>query len=140
MRSFDFVSHIWTTQPLFGVGTGNYRYHARPLGLGLRNDTPDNMYLLMLVESGIVSLCLRLSMLALVFATIRRGIGRARSEGDERKVDLLFAFSAYLGGMLVNMATWDLLYFPVTRSIFWLLAGLAMAFARMSAAEPRLRP
>jgi hypothetical protein len=41
------------------------------------------------------------------------------------------AFLACLVGLLVNLATWDALYFPLTRSVSWILAGLALAFVRL---------
>ena len=149
-KSFDIAVTIWASRPLLGVGLGEYGHLARPMGS--ENDIPDNMYLLTLAEVGILGLAVRLWMffflLRGLFRTYRllddRFLALAVQQKNKRFVslgidlkhtfegreiihdrDLVLVFLASFVGFFVNMLSWDALYFPVTRIVFWLLAGLA---------------
>ena len=64
---------------------------------------------------------------------------RSRERGPVRTIGrdggIVLAFLASFASFFVNLATWDVLYFPVTRIIFWLMAGLAIAFVRILETE-----
>ncbi len=131
-RSFDTATAIWAGQPLWGTGTGTYRYHSRSTCL---DKMPDNMYATILVETGLLGLAGHL----FFFCALLHGLWRLRGgwkpppalalTWEDR--GMAHAFLACLVGLLVNLATWDALYFPLTRSVSWILAGLALAFVRL---------
>jgi len=140
-RSFGIACQVWQTRPLLGVGVGNYRYLSKPLGS--TNDTPDNMYLLLLAETGILGLALRIGIGRKILLELLQALkrlppaycqdraskpGSRRREGDR---DLMLSSIASLLAFWVNMLSWDALYFPVTRMMFWTVAGLSVASARL---------
>ena len=140
-------------EPLLGTGLGTYGYWAKPMGSF--NDIPDNMYMLVLAETGFVGFIVWISLLLLVLLVVwkqrlkdtdslcilpamkpdfKHDTGdmtepfcrkSPRIEGD-LKVAFLACFTAFM----VNMLTWDAMAFPVTRIVFWILCGLGVAFAR----------
>ena len=57
LRSFEVATSIWEHQPLWGRGTGTYRYFSQSLGNKI--DVPDNMYLMILAETGLLGLACR---------------------------------------------------------------------------------
>jgi putative inorganic carbon (hco3(-)) transporter len=139
-RSFEFVFSVWQQYPLLGVGTGNYRLFSKPMGS--KNNTPDNMYLLLLVETGILGLALRLGIGGAILIELIRAYrdvslfpyrfslcsqGASRLHCDK---DCILSFIISLICFWVNMLSWDALYFPVTRVVFWIIAGLGIAFVR----------
>ena len=123
-------------QPLLGVGTGHYRYMSQRHGDF--NDTPDNMYLRVLAENGIVGI----ASLIVVFGTIGKhlidGSRRFARRGDVRNSDLCYAVFAALCGFWLDMVTCDALYFPLTRMTFWIVAGAGLAMAREASELPRV--
>ncbi len=90
--------------------------------------TTDNMFLMVLAETGVVGL---LATVALLAALLHAGVSarRAQPPGDER--DLLLAFLASTTAMLVSMLAWDLLNDPTVRIAFWMVTGLALATTRL---------
>ena len=123
VKSWVYALEIWGNYPLFGVGTGNYKYYARPMGSQL--DVPDNMYLTMLAENGIVGVATRLGLFVLIIQSFKLG----RKELNEQdKIWANAAFAGVIAGVL-NMLTWDVLNFPVTRTIFWVMVGLLIVLS-----------
>jgi len=129
--AYAFVAAIASRHPLMGLGTGMYRFAAydlrRTLGiatpLGVL-DTPDNMYLVWLAENGAVGLCAAV----FVLAALLRHLWRSGKAHDERaRQDLSWASIAAVVGLGVNMLTVDVLYFHVTRTVFWIMMGLMVA-------------
>ena len=158
-RSFEYALAIWSRAPLLGTGTGSYGHLSRPLGY--RFDNAENMYLTWLAENGIAGLAVRLGLFAALLRMVHRSWrwaadqaprgGRPRARPDkarsaspvDRDADQARAFLASFAGFLVNMATWDALYFPALRIVFWILVGLAVAHCRAleeKAENPSTRP
>ena len=115
---------------LFGTGLGTYGYWARPLGSRL--DTPDNMYLLMLAERGMAGLVSAGGVLSLVLLLVTRENGAVLSYRRMAVTDRAVkeGFQGSFIAFSVNLLTWDALAFPVTRIVFWVLCGLAIAYFR----------
>jgi putative inorganic carbon (hco3(-)) transporter len=130
-RSFEFIFQTWQIKPLLGIGTGNYRFYSKPLGS--ENDTPDNTYLLILAETGILGIVLLMGIVRKIILDLyqKQKEGRRTQDGKlcDRDIDLLLCFIISLICFLVNMFSWDALYFPVTRILFWIMAGLAVSFS-----------
>jgi O-antigen ligase len=109
--------------PLLGTGTAHYRYLAKRYGD--YDGTPDNGYLRILAENGILGLG---AMIA-VFAALLKGLFRCVREatGPDFRASLAAVLAASFSGFYVDMITCDALQFPLTRLTFWMLAGVAMS-------------
>jgi O-antigen ligase len=121
--------------PLLGVGFGtfsrvfpDYQYSENYETWELAIHTTDNMYLMILAETGVLGL---LSSAAVLVALCLAAIGAWRrwQPGEER--DLLLAFLASLGGVLASMLAWDLFNDPTVRITFWMVVGLSLATVRL---------
>ena len=131
-QSFGYVAAISAEHPLLGLGTGMYRFEVYdlrnklniPTPLGVL-DTPDNMFLIWLAENGTLGLCAALVVMA---GLLRYLWQRAAEEGVNWVTrERLWAFIAAFTGFYVNMLSCSALYFPVTRIVFWIMAGMAVA-------------
>ena len=122
-QAYGYVAEMIGRHPLFGVGTGMYRFNAYDLGRSIHwpatLDTPDNMYLIRLAEQG------SLGLFALIFLLVHlfRFLFRAGQYSGEQA----WAFMAGYIGLCVEMLTCSVLHFPTTRIVFWMLTGLAVA-------------
>lgn len=121
------VSRLVTTlkmlkdHPFIGVGLGQYRihfdtYHFTPY-VNYFLKTPDNMHLMILGESGLGGY---LCFIAWVIVLLWRGL----RSGNE----FCFACSTAVAGILVNMCTYDLLYWTVPFYLFWIYCGISASF------------
>lgn len=129
--AYAYTATIANKHPLMGLGTGMYRFAAYdlrrtldiPTPLGVL-DTPDNMYLVWLAENGVMGLCAAV----FVLAALLRHLWRAgKVHGDCAQRDLTWGAIAAVVGLCVNMLTVDVLYFHVTRMVFWIMMGLMVA-------------
>jgi O-antigen ligase len=128
--AYGYVAAISAKYPLMGLGTGMYRFKAYelrrtldiPTPLGVL-DTPDNMYLMWLAENGVMGLIAAVYVLALLFRELWKA---GRKEIDPARQDLAWGFIAAFAGLCVDMLTVDVLYFHVTRTIFWIVMGIAV--------------
>jgi hypothetical protein len=128
--AYGYVAAINAKYPLMGLGTGMYRFKAYelrrtldiPTPLGVL-DTPDNMYLMWLAENGAMGLVAAVYVLALLFRELWKA---GKRETDPARQDLAWGFIAAFAGLCVDMLTVDALYFHVTRTIFWIVMGIAV--------------
>jgi hypothetical protein len=128
--AYGYVAAISAKYPLMGLGTGMYRFKAYelrrtldiPTPLGVL-DTPDNMYLMWLAENGAMGLVAAAYVLALLFRELWKA---GKRETDPARKDLAWGFIAAFAGLCVDMLTVDALYFHVTRTIFWIVMGIAV--------------
>ena len=133
------TANVLSANPLLGIGFGNftrvydtYRHHSSPSTERWPARTTENMYLMIVAETGLVGLA---AFLALLAAVIRSAIqqGRALSPGPERS--LLLASLVAMSALLANMTTWDALNEPTVRILFWTIAGVIMSFRVTSPAS-----
>lgn len=139
VQSWGWVMELWAEKPVLGHGIGIYRFAVDTV-----LDTPDNMCLTTLVETGIVGLAFQV----LVIAAVLRGLVlEFRKENGElaannlpgavgggvdgremvRRGELFWTCVASVTGCCVNMVAWDFLYFPATRTVFWVFAGVVLS-------------
>lgn len=123
-RAYLQSTNMVLAQPFWGIGTGHYRYLAPKFDD--YDDTPDNMYLRLLSENGIISFGLFIFMLGLIFRRLLEGERWQTAQGQGNGVG---ARSIYCGfvGFCVDMITFDALFFPLTRITFWILVGVGLA-------------
>jgi len=110
--------------PIKGVGLGNHRFfyetyknEERPV----YGRTPDNMYLLILAESGIVGLALFLSFALLLLAKAAKYI---------KSNDIVLALTGGIVVILLAMLDYDALYWPAPFYMFWILSGMLVSVAQ----------
>ena len=127
VKAYSYVAQIVPQYVYWGSGTGTYRLLAKPRGSFL--DTPDNMYLTRLVETGV------LGMIAWIFlfqkgARVLAANSRPAQHGGDPPDRFPALLLAGLAGFLVDMCTFDALYFPATRIMFWILVAVGCGSAR----------
>ena len=144
--AYGFVSVTANRRPSTGLGTGMYSLAAYDMRLELEIptplgvlDTPDNMYLMWLAENGGIGLVAAVYVFVALLKTLRRW---ARQETSDARQILSFGFMAALVGFMVNLLTVDALYFPLVRTTFWIIVGVAVVVARpvASASEGKGSP
>jgi O-antigen ligase len=92
----------------------------------------DNMYLLALVEMGILGV---VALLVLFVAVIHNGGAARRRFDDPVKRELALSFVAAGVVVLVCTATFDTLSFPMVSGLFFLILGLSGALAGIASQE-----
>jgi hypothetical protein len=122
---------LLSESPLLGIGSGHYRYLARRHNDW--NDTPDNMHLRLLAETGLAGYSAFVVICVSILSRLREAERRLSNAIDR---DLTRAIAASIVGFLVDMVTCDALYFPLTRLAFWLLVGCGIGLSR---ADCRIR-
>jgi hypothetical protein len=122
IKAYSHVAQGLPLDILLGSGTGNYHVIAGPLGSKL--NTPDNMFLMRLAETGLIGMITWIFLFQRITAVL---IKNSRTE-NEFSPNPTMGFSPLLLagfiGFSLDMATFDALYFPVTRIMFWILVGI----------------
>jgi len=131
---------ILKERPLLGIGLNHYRlkfdrysspeYKEREERLErLGYDTyeskiPDNMYLCILAETGLLGF---LGFMLFLFLLFKKGLTRLKTIKDTAKKELLIACLCGIIGLMISMNTYDLLYWANPFLLFWFLAGLLLS-------------
>ena len=122
--AYSHVARILPQRIYLGSGIGTYHLLARPLGSQL--NTPDNMYLMRLAETGLIGLMIWVFLFTRIASVL---VNKSKVEGAQ--LDRGGGFSIFLLAGLVgfsfDMLTFDALYFPVTRIMFWILLGIGFS-------------
>lgn len=125
--SYLTVQKIIESSPIFGLGTANFRikrfdYDETTTGT---IDSPDNMYLMTLAENGFIGLILFAYLLKSVLGASK--IKRINS--DTRVYAIYLALQSIFVAFLINFLTFDALYHPVPRIMFWSILGIMASLA-----------
>ena len=134
IQSYGHVCLIFSNNPVLGIGIGMFRFEvytlrsaldfSSPLGV---LDTPDNMYLMLLAETGLLGLSLFIYSLLTIFSHLKKFIKKSSGFVITHSAwVMILAFS----GISVAMISSDALYIPTTRITFWVIAGLAMTVGK----------
>lgn len=123
-KDYDAVSMLWSDHPLMGRGF----FTLVPQFYRIL----DNMYLLLLVEVGIIGLAAALVLFVTAFLSARAARSRAL---DPRSRHLALSLSASLAGLLLALGTFDALVFSMTAGMLFLLMGMAAATWRITCVE-----
>lgn len=124
------TAKILKDYPLFGIGFNHFRLRFDEYA-GKKNlneiyefRIPDNMYLTLLAETGVVGFS---GFFIFIFLLFKRAIAHLKKEKEEsRKLALLISMSA-LVGLLVNMGAYELFYWANPYMFFCLLCGFILA-------------
>ncbi|MBT7594599.1 MAG: hypothetical protein HN559_06795, partial [Gemmatimonadetes bacterium] len=133
------TGNVLKAHPLLGVGLGNftrvydrYRHSSSPSRETHPARTTENMYLMFAAETGIAGFACALGLLCAVGKNLWR-LYRRLPRGPSR--DLAIASLVAVVGLSINMLTWDALYDPSIRVLFWTIIGVGLALARVTAEE-----
>ena len=137
LNLFKIAAAEIASQPLMGMGFGNFtrvfveRHQRAFLAIGIPEsqytNTTENMYLMLAVETGLVSLW------AMLFFWYKR-LGDFRrvfsvTQNRQQRFALLAIFIGVCG-FLLQILAWDGLNQPTTRILFWSLLGTACSIAQ----------
>jgi len=116
------IIKILKDHPFIGLGLENYRWSFDKYFFikDIRWDwrVTDNMYLLILGESGLIGF---FAFMAFIVLLLKRAFARYSEFG--------FVILIGLIGILCNMLTYDLLYWTVPFYIFWIYCGICSSMA-----------
>jgi O-antigen ligase len=97
----------------------------------------DNMYLLALVEMGIIGV---VSLVGLMLAFLHcAGAGRRRFRDADRR-ELGWSFTAAAAVVILCTATFDTLSFPMVSGLFFLLLGLSGSYLGIARQQATTQP
>jgi len=122
--------------PFAGVGLNNYRilfdkYYGADNKVPVALKIPDNMYLSIMGEAGLVGIIL---FIALLFCIIKKGLALLKDRENKDWGIILVLFSSIIG-ILMHMVSYDLFYWIVPYYLFLLfLGGLAGYLHRVGGA------
>jgi len=119
--AYSHVAQILPQRIYLGSGIGTYHLLARPIGSQL--NTPDNMYLMRLAETGLIGLMVWVFLFTRI-ASVLLNYSKIERAHVNRGGDFSILLLAGLVGFSFDMLTFDALYFPVTRIMFWILVGI----------------
>jgi len=125
VEAYTHVAQIFPLNMYWGSGIGTYRDLAKPIGSRL--NTPDNMYLMRLVETGLLGLLVWIFLFVKISSILspKAVQGKGKLNPPSEFPPLLFAG---LVGFWFDMVVFDALYFPVTRMMFWILLGIGISY------------
>ena len=125
------VGNILAEHPLLGVGFGTfslafdkYKYTENYIEREFNFHTAENMYLMVLAETGWIGFSSWMLLMGAVVVWVFRAY-RREPEGEQRY--LMLAYLAATGGLSINLLTWDILNDPTLRMSYWMFSGLALA-------------
>lgn len=124
---------ILKDHPFFGLGLNNLRflfdkYQETPFGFPLEYKIADNMYLTILAETGIAGF---LAFMGFIIFLLRRAFIYMRLTKEPETKQLVTALIAGIAGLMINMVTYELLYWTTPLFLFWILTAMTMAVTRI---------
>lgn len=125
LKRFPLTAKMIREHPFVGVGPNNYRIvFDKYCGADKEGDyslkIPDNMYLMILGESGIVGLGLFILFIA---GLIKRYLRAIKDKYREQRLLMLALFSILLG-FLIHMLSYDLFYWTTPLFLFFMFLGM----------------
>ena len=121
LKRFPLTLKMIREHPFAGVGLNNYRivfdkYYSPNKENDYSLKIPDNMYLMILGESGIVGLGL---FILLIIDVIRRYLTVLKNKNQNQRLLMLVLFSVLLG-IFIHMLSYELLYWTTPFFLFLL--------------------
>lgn len=123
MGSYIVALNVLKENPMLGIGFYNYKNLYRSLSVvGMENiKTPDNMFLRVLIDNGIIGLTAYILLLIWVFIKIR---DRSR---DVEQPDIYYIGWVMLLVFVVESFSFDVMFSLPLRFIFWVIVGLLLS-------------
>jgi len=124
---------ILKEEPFFGIGFNHFRlrfneyYPAQDKGkVPYEFMIPDNMYLTLLAESGLIGIS---GFLIFIYFLFKRAFAELKKIKDKERKQALLVSLAALSGLLVNMAAYELFYWNNPYMLFCLFCGFIQALS-----------
>jgi hypothetical protein len=123
MGSYLVALNVLKDSPLLGIGFYNYKNLYRSLSLvGMENiKTPDNMFLRVLIDNGIMGLVAYIVMLYIIFDRITK---QALKDGQP---DIYYIGWVTLLVFVVESFSFDVMFSVPLRIMFWIFVGLLLS-------------
>jgi len=127
------TQRIFRDHPLVGLGfqhfrTRFYEYYPREGIILYEFMIPDNMYLTILAETGIIGFSGFLIFIFYFFRKAKR-LFKQLKPMPQKRLQLLLILSSFIG-LLVNMGAYELFYWPNQYMFFCIIVGCISAFCR----------
>ncbi len=135
VKRYPLTMKMLKDQPLTGVGLNNYRlvfdkyYGKDSADVPYDIKIPDNMYLMIAGETGIMGIGI---FMALLFFIIKRGIILLKEKASKNRDIVLVLFTSLIG-VLIHMTSYDLFYWTAPYYLFILFLGGVAAYSRQAA-------
>lgn len=112
--------------PLTGVGIGNFRYvfdryHITTKKVPYYWKVPDNMYLSILGETGLLGF---FAFILFMAKLLKASFKFLKFGGDNENKEIVLFLLTAICGMLLSMANYDTLYWTVPFYMFWIYCGM----------------
>jgi len=125
LKRFPLTAKMIREHPFVGVGLDNYRvvfdkYYSPNKENDYSLKIPDNMYLMILGESGIVGLGL---FILFIIDVIRRYLTALKNKDQNQRLLIRTLFVVFLG-LLIHMLSYELLYWTTPFFLFLLFLGM----------------
>jgi len=127
LKRYPVTFRMVKDHPIAGVGLNNYRilfddyYGSKDVRHEFK--IPDNMYLMILGESGIFGFGL---FVLFIFVMLKRAVTNLCNDKNSNYRDIRFIFILILTGILVHMASYELFYWATPYFLFlFSIAGLS---------------
>lgn len=124
LKRYPVTFRMAKDHPIAGVGLNNYRivfddyYGSR--GERYEYKIPDNMYLMIIGESGILGFGL---FILFIFVILKKAVRDLRNNKDSSYKDVRLVFILMLTGILIHMASYELFYWTTPFYLFLLSLG-----------------
>ncbi|MFN7170941.1 MAG: O-antigen ligase family protein [Candidatus Omnitrophota bacterium] len=127
LERFPTVFKMLKEHPFTGVGIENFRYlfdkyHAQQ-NIPYEFKIPDNMYLMLLAETGLIGF---IAFLYFLFNLLRKSL---KAMADEENGQFLRLCICGFFGLLFNMFSYDLFYWNMPFCFFWMYAGIIKSYS-----------
>jgi len=127
IERYDTTCQMFKEYPFFGIGLNHYRLYFDKYSYAKNrheiDKVPDNMYLLILSETGLVGL---LGFLFFILSLLRNSYLYLKSTSMPLSSFPIF-ISSFIG-LLVNLLTYDALYWSMPLFFFGILCGLLRSY------------
>jgi len=131
--SYLTVSKIVTDFPLFGIGTANFRIRRFEYDeFQTVIEGPDNLYLMILAENGIIGFAAFVILLYTIFNKINKRLEETKSKIIRGHLEI---YKLIFIAFMINFFFFDALYHPVPRIMFWSILGIMSSLSLRSDEE-----
>jgi O-antigen ligase len=129
LKRYPVTFRMFKDHPIAGVGLNNYRivfddyYGSKSEQYAYK--IPDNMYLMIIGESGILGFGL---FILFIFVMLKKAVRDLRNDKDSSYKDVRLVFILMLTGILIHMASYELFYWATPYFLFlFSIAGLSVS-------------
>ena len=130
LNNYLLTWEVLKDSPLLGVGLGNFdiafeKFQKQEWQLPGGANTPDNQYLMVIIESGILG-CIAFLVMLYYYLRQCKAFHNLLSRLPTKCLSLSVVCCLSTSTLLVMMTMWDALNHPSIRIYFWVIAGITL--------------